>query len=260
VAGAERSALAGRTILVARAPDAARSWVEELSDRGARAAARETFTLESMLGQAAAQAAIDRIEEWRWILVTSQNGLRFLVRGLASRSISVAELAARFGVVGPQTARALERLGRQPDAIADPPNGAGLAVVLEGRIAAEEPVLVVAPEDSRPELRQDLAARGVDVHAVPFYRNRPAADVSSVAAECADGNFDAAVFGSPSAFLHLFSACGPHAAEVLGRIPLVAIGGTTAQTIRDQGCGVAAVAAEPTPVGIADAVEAVLSD
>jgi len=116
--GAKRPALADRRVLVARAPASAGAWVEALTSRGALAVPHETFTLESMVGEARAQRSIDRIDDWDWILLTSQNGLRFFVRGLQARSIPLAGLPVKFGVVGPQTAQALERLGRTPDAVA----------------------------------------------------------------------------------------------------------------------------------------------
>jgi len=257
--GAAKRSLTDRRVLVARAPAGAAGWVEALAARGAVVAAREIFTLESMVGEARAQRSIDQIESWDWILLTSQNGLRFMDRGLRARSIRLAELRARFGVVGPQTARLLKEHGRTPDAVAEPPNGPGLAAALEGEIAAGDRVLIVCPEQSRKGLAEPLAELGAEVHSVPFYRNQPAATVSAVAGELSKEAFDAAVFGSPSSFSHLFAACGERAPEQFDRIALVAIGPTTAEAIRDHGCEVAAVAPEPTPEGLADAVEAALS-
>jgi uroporphyrinogen-III synthase len=259
MAAAKRLSLANCKVLVARPPAGAKAWVEALGARGAVVASRETFTLESMVGEARAQRSIDRIDRWDWILVTSQNGLRFFVQGLQARSIRLAGLSARFGVVGSQTAALLEQLGRTPDAVAEPPNSLGLAAALEDKIGAGDQVLIVRPERPRGALAERLEHLGADVDSVPFYRNRPADSVSAVAAELDDAGFDAAVFGSPSSFSHLFAACGERAAERFKSIALVAIGPTTAEAIRDHGCEVAAMASEPTPAGIADAVEAALS-
>jgi uroporphyrinogen-III synthase len=256
---AKRSSLADRKVLVARAPARARAWVEALEARGAVVAAREIFTLESMVGEARAQRSIDLIDTWDWILLTSQNGLRFLVRGLHARSVRLAGLRGKFGVVGPQTANALELLGRTPDAVAEPSDALGLAAALEGKVADGDHVLIVRPEHARVGLAERLEEFGAEVNSVPYYRNRPAGDLAAVAAEVSEGTFDAAVFGAPSSFSHLFAACGDRAQERFKWIVLVAIGATTAEAIRDHGCKVAAVASEPTPAGIADALEAALS-
>ncbi|MEE8411106.1 MAG: uroporphyrinogen-III synthase [Acidobacteriota bacterium] len=256
---AKRSSLADRKVLVARAPSKARAWVEALEARGAVVAAREIFMLESMLGEARVQRSIDLIDTWDWILLTSQQGLRFLVRGLQARSVQLAGLRGKFGVVGPQTATALEVLGKTPAAVAEPSNAMGLAAVLEGKVADGEQILIVRPEHGRSGLAERLEEFGAEVSSVPYYRNRPAGNLAAVAAELSEGSFEAAVFGAPSSFSHLFAACGDRATEGFERIVLVAIGGTTAEAIRDHGCEVAAVASEPTPAGIADAVEAALA-
>ena len=257
--GALRSPLADCRVLVARAPDAAAAWIQALTARGAIVTASETFTLESMLDKTRARRSLDRIHDWDWILLTSQNGLRFLVDGLNARSLALNELSAKFGVVGPQTARALEDHGREPDAVASPPNGRGLAATLGGLVAPGDRVLIVGPEDARPDLSAGLAGSGADIHSVPFYRNRPAANVSAVGQELARRVFDAALFGSPTSFLHLFDALGEDAAVHFAHLAVVAIGPTTAKAIRDRGCSVAAVASLPTPDGIADAVAEALS-
>jgi len=259
MAAAKRLSLANCKVLVARPPAGAKAWVEALGARGAVVASRETFTLESMVGEARAQRSIDRIDRWDWILLTSQNGLGFFVQGLQARSIRLAGLNARFGVVGSQTATALEQLGRTPHAVAAPPNALGLAAVLGDEVAVGDQVLIVRPELGRGALAERLEQLGAEVDSVPYYRNRPADNVSAVAGELDDGTFDAAVFGSPSSFSHLFAACGERAPERFKSIALVAIGPTTAEAIRDHGCEVSAIASEPTPTGLADAVEAALS-
>jgi uroporphyrinogen-III synthase len=256
---AEALSLKDRRVLVARAPSRARPWVEALTARGAEVEACGTFTLESMVGDARSQRALDEIDRYDWVLFTSRNGLRFFLRGLRARGLRLAGLSARYAAVGPQTAEALEAEGVAPDTVARQPNALGLAAALKGAVTAGERVLIVRPQRTRPELAEQLEAMGAEVHSVPFYRNRAARDLGRIAAELSDKNFDAAAFGAPSAFGHLFAACGDRAHEWFASLALVAIGETTAAAIRDRGCEVAAVARQPTPEGIADAVEQAVS-
>lgn len=251
--------LDGRRVLVTRAPAAAVTWVEELRARGASVRAREVFTLESLVGSAPVDRCLERIAQWDWILLTSQNGLRYLGEGLAARGLLLRDLSARIGVVGPSTAKALEKQGRSPDAVAVPPDGLGLAATLEERVRRGQRILIVRPEQAREGLAERLEALGAEVHAIPFYRNRPAKDVARVVEELVGGAYEAVVFGSPSAFNRLAESSGGRAAEAFTRVALVAIGGTTAEAIRSRGSEVAAVASTPTPEGIADAVEVALS-
>jgi uroporphyrinogen-III synthase len=240
---------------VTRAPDRARAWTAALEARGATVAAREVFVLDSMAAEAAARSAVESIESYDWILVTSANGLRFLREALAQRELDVADLRASFGVVGPQTATALAACGVEPRVVAASADSGGLADGLAGRVAPGSRVLVVRPEVSRPELARRLADAGALVDAPPFYRNRPAPAVAAVARELAAGAFDAAVFSSPSSFGHLLDVAVGGTPAIAAATLLIAIGETTAAAIRERGYAVAAVARQPTPEGIAAAVE-----
>ena len=217
------------------------------------------FTLESMVGEARTQRSIDEVDVYDWILFTSQSGLRFFQRALRARGVRLTELPAKFAAVGPQTAEALEAAGAAPDIVPQEPSALGLAAALESHVNDSDRVLIVRPQDTQPELAERLEASGAEVNSVPFYRNRAASGLDSFAATLDAASFDAAVFGAPSAFSHLFAACADRSIERFGQIALVAIGETTAAAIRERRCDVAAVAREPTPEGIAKAVETALS-
>jgi len=251
----ERPSLAGCRVLVTRAPDRAAPWMEVLEARGATVEPREVFILDSMAAEPAARDAVAAIRDYVWVLLTSVNGLCFFREALDVRGLDIDGLDARFGVVGPQTAKALAECGVQPEVVAERADSGGLADSVAGRIAAGQRVLIVRPEVSRPELSERLAAAGVEVDSVPFYRNRPAPNVGEVARELSGGAFDVAVFSSPTSFLHLLDAAGGSGPSSLAGVALVAIGETTADTIRGRGHEVAAVARQPTATGIADAVE-----
>jgi uroporphyrinogen III methyltransferase/synthase len=244
---------------VTRAPQHARAWTAALESRGASVAAREIFVLDSMAGEPAARRALDDVGGYDWILVTSPNGLAFFRRALSARGIEAANLSARFAAVGPKTAAALQASGIRPAVVAARADANGLAAALEAHLGRADRVLIVRPEVSRPQLARRLTDCGAVVDSVPFYRNRASPGVAGVAGELADGKFDAAVFSAPSSFAHLFDACAGAAKRALASIALIAIGETTADAIRAHGCDVAAVAAEPTAEGIADALERVLS-
>jgi len=250
----DRPSLAGCRVLVTRAPDRARAWTEALEARGATVAAREIFVLASMAAEAAALEAVQSIEAYDWILVTSANGLRFFRETLARRGLDVTDLTASFGVVGPQTASALRACGVEPGVVAGRADSSGLADALAEHVGARARVLLVRPEVSQPELAERLHAAGAAVDSIPFYRNRPAPGVGDVANELTAGSFDVAVFSSPSSFKHLIDAPGQATPVIPPDVALVAIGETTAATIRARGLVVAAVAGQPTAEGIADAV------
>ena len=247
--------MATESVLVARHPAQAKEWLGALSRRGIKAQAHATFELESMVGEAMPQRAIDDIDEFDWIVLSSGNGLGYFRRGVEARGRSLKSLDAEFAVVGPATARALASLGVEATVVAEVATAEGLADQLVPRVDENDRVLLVRPEVSRPLLAERLTQTGCDLHSVPFYRNRPAHNLSEVADACDAGQFDIALFGAPSAFEHLYVASGPEACDIFSDIALVAIGGVTAAAIRDRGLEVAAVASAPTAEAIADAVE-----
>jgi uroporphyrinogen III methyltransferase/synthase len=139
---------------------------------------------------------------------------------------------ALVGTVGDATAAAFERrFARPPDLVADPPRGAALAAAIGA--APEEgarTVFVVGAEDGRPELADGLAAAGWKPASIAAYRlgPPPPADVPARDAVYAA---DLIVCTSSSAAAFLVT----HGGLITARAPVVAIGPTTADTLRHAG-------------------------
>jgi len=183
----------------------------------------------------------------------------------ASARAAIALLAARghaplpeVWAVGPGTARALEAAHVIPLVPTKARDGATLArALLAGRELSGKRVLVPRAEDGRDELVEILRAGGAEVDAVIAYRTVAVAGddpqitrgrqllVAGDAAVCA-------VF-APSQVAALDALVGIR--KLVTRF--VAIGETTAEALREAGAEVIAVAATPTPEGIAKAVAAV---
>jgi len=163
---------------------------------------------------------------------------------------------AEVWAVGPATARALAEAGIAavvPPAVRD---GATLArALVAARAVAGRRVLVPRAEDGRDDAIAVLRAAGADVDAITAYRT---VAVAGDAPELAHGLAvlrDAAVCAvfAPSQVTAL-DALVPIRA-ITAR--LVAIGQTTAAALREAGAAAVAVAAAPTPEGLAKAVSAV---
>ena len=159
--------------------------------------------------------------------------------------------------VGPGTARALEA-GRLralvPDGVRD---GASLArAMTDARSLAGARVLVPRAEDGREEAIAHLRAAGAEVDDVIAYRTIAApADDPALAegrALLASGRAAVCVVLAPSQVAALA------ALVALPPLTFAAIGETTAAALRAAGATAIAVAATPTPAGIASAVRSVL--
>ena len=184
---------------------------------------------------------------------------------VASARAAQAVAAARGGAalaevwaVGPATARALAEAGiaaRVPAAARD---GATLAKALvAARAIAGQRVLVPRAEEGRDEAIAILRDAGAVVEAIVAYRTVPAEPGDPALAEglglLRRGAVAVCAVFAPSQVAALDALVGVRA--ITARF--AAIGETTAAALRAAGATVVAVAAAPTPEGLAKAVSAV---
>jgi len=146
----------------------------------------------------------------------------------------------RAVAIGPDTAAAMQDVGIEVERVAEQPSSEGLVATMKPLLARGDHVLWVRPEAARPLLGQALGALGVELAECRCYRSLPDPDIAVVAADYLAGIYDAAVFASPSAFLHLLDADERIGAPAACRI--VALGPVTAAAIARSGAQVAAVA------------------
>jgi uroporphyrinogen III methyltransferase/synthase len=184
-----------------------------------------------------------------WLVLPSRNAVRSLGFALQSAHLDARAVARyRLAVAGPGSAAELLTLGLRADF---QPVAAGAAA-----IAAEIPfddtasVLVLQSNRAGAALQSGLAARGATTVVVEAYRTEPALlgrhQLESLHAA------DAITIASPSAAEAL-------AASVREPSPrLVAIGPTTAAAARAVFGRIDAVASDPSPASLADAVEEAL--
>jgi len=187
------------------------------------------------------------------VVVASPRAAHELARAAAGHELP------EVWAVGPATRRALEILkidAHHPDGVRD---GADLARrLVASRSLHGRRVLVPRAEEGRVEGIELMRAAGIDVVDVVAYRtvamdvNAP--DVARGAQLLRAGKAAVCAVFAPSQVAALAAIVGP-----LGQLVtrFCAIGETTAAAARDAGVGEVAVAPEPTPEGIAQAVGSV---
>ena len=206
--------------LVTRAAEQAPALVAELEAQGFEAVVVPLIGIEPL-----SDDPID-VSGYDWVVVTSANGARELVRRASGAPAHVA-------AVGPGTAAALEQAGLAPDLVADVHTQEGLVAAL-GAPAGR--VLFVAAEGARSFLPDAL---GADV--LRAYRTVQL-EVASLPA------VDVALLASASA-ARAYARAG-------GRGPAISIGPQTTTAARDAGVEVVAEAGSHDVRGLVDCAAA----
>lgn len=255
---AKTSSLRGRRIVLTRASGQTQSFAAELSRLGAEIVLLPTVSFRAPEDFSPLDAAVARLEEFDWIIFTSQNAVRFFVE--RCRRVGRARPPGiRVAAVGPSTAKAAEDAGWRCDHVAARFRGEVLAKELVQHVRG---MRVLLPRSNRASsaLPNALRAVGGDVESVVAYINERAA-VSDDEVRAALAGADAVCFASPSALHNLFDLSDDQMVRVaLAGVAIAAIGPVTAEAIRDAGLKVSVEADEATATGLARALEAYFTE
>ena len=244
-------ALAGRTVVVTRAAAQASALRVLLEAEGAAVFELPLIaTTEPDDDGTAVRAALDRVDDFDWIVVTSPNGAARVAAGLGERAVR-----PRFAAVGPGTAAALGRdvAVRPARQVAEGmlevfPDGPGRVLVVQGDLA-------------RPTLVDGLVDRGWTVERVVAYRTVPVpVDAEALARVIAA---DALTFASGSAVRAFVAAVddpSPIGADRGVGPAIVSIGPETSAVAAELGLRVDRTAAMHDLAGLVAAVVAELTE
>jgi len=191
------------------------------------------------------------LHRYDWIAFTSVQGISALsahwrANGCDARALGDCKVA----VVGPGTAKGLERLGLRADLVAEPHSARGLAATLDRACELSGTRNLYPRSDvAKPTFVNLLRERGAHVDDYVAYRNKEAAVPEAVLGRLRDG-VDLVVFMSPSA------------AERFARLdlelatdPIIAsIGPSTAEGLRSLGFNVDITPQRHTADGLVQAI------
>lgn len=286
--------LAGRTVLVPRAPERAAGLAATLRDAGARVLVSPAIERARVDDTAPVDGAVARLAhgDFAWVVVTSVNAIDELVASAARQGVELGDVArrARWAAVGPATRRALEAVGIQVDLEPTENSARGLVAAFttrastdhastsadqsstsrdQGSVSADLPstlrgrgevargrgvVLLPQGDLAAPTMHDGLHDLGYVPHVVTVYRTVTHALAPDVVVAWRAGEVDAVVLTSGSVAREVARQLGPRD-DVAG----VAIGDPTARAARAVGLRLDAVAARPTDPALAAALTTVLS-
>ncbi len=258
MAEASQSGLSGKRIVITRAAVQSEALARELSARGAIPVVLPLVSFADPEDFAPLDAAITEIQRFDWIIFTSAQAVRAVVkRGEElKRSLIQSGSKLRIASVGPVTAEAARQARLRVDYVAETHTGAALAEELGNRLQGAK-VFLPRSDRANQGLPPALKRHGARVTEVIAYRTLRPTDVdqrnlgriSEVAA-------DAVLFFSPSAVQHFAELFGGQQLRALqDKLAVMAVGPVTANALRGAGVRRIVLAKETTAGSVVEALE-----
>jgi uroporphyrinogen III methyltransferase/synthase len=214
---------------------------EKLSAAGFQPLLFPTIALEALPAPDLDQALAE-IDKFDWLIFSSANAVRFFFRRLDGVEQSPA--LPRTAVVGPATARALQKVAIEPDFMPDSFTGEALAQGL-GQLAGQH-ILLPRARIGGSKIVDTLLDQGAQVMDIALYDTVTAVPQATALAELALG-YEAITFTSPSSVRGFLRISGgkPFAEAVVA-----CIGPVTAAAAAESGLSVTLVPDEYTLDGL----------
>ncbi|HEX8227843.1 MAG TPA: uroporphyrinogen-III synthase [Chloroflexia bacterium] len=251
--------LLGRRIAVTRAGEQAGDLITSLRALGATPIECPAISIAPLLDFTELDAAISRLESYDWVVFTSVNGVAAVASRMQVLGKDKSALCGRkLAVIGPATQQALVDLGCQPGLMPD--SYVTESIVEQIGDVRGCRVLLPRADIARKALGEGLRGKGALVDEVDAYRTVTGSGISTLADLLREGGVDAITFTSSSTVRYTVDGLvtsgweAGQAIELLNGTAIVCIGPITAQTAREYGLKVAAVADQYTATGLVEAL------
>ena len=226
----ERRPLQGRRVVVTRARAQASGLAATLHDLGADVIEAPTIRIEPRTGDDLVARAVEQIDDYDVVCLTSPNGAELLFDALAASGRDARAFAnATVAAIGPGTARALERRGIRPEIVPERSIAESLLESLAGFDLAGKRVLVARAAEARDVLPDGLRERGAEIDVVALYDTVEERIGETTLTEIAAADY--VTFTSSSTVTRFLEAAG----GVPDGVRVVSIGPVTSTTAREHG-------------------------
>ncbi|MFM8271425.1 MAG: uroporphyrinogen-III synthase, partial [Gemmata sp.] len=255
----ESRPLFGQRVLVTRPAHQAGEMVRKLEHLGAVVYRMPAVEIRDLADFALVDNALEQVQrgEWEWLVFTSANGVRALLRRLDATGADLRALGrVKIAAIGPKTAAALREHQLRADVVPDSTfSSEGLAAALAPHVAGKR-VLLARANRGRAELQTELA-KVAHVEQVAVYAQVDTAEPdTSVLDALRRGEIRYVTLPSPNIARGIISAFDDtiRGRVERGEIRLVAISPITGAAARELGLPVAAEARTYTEDGLVEAV------
>lgn len=252
--------LAQRRVLVTRAAHQAGKLSAGLRALGAEPVEVPMLEIRAPENLAPVDAALQRLNEYDWLILTSANTVRALAVRAAEWGIDLTHYAqTKVAVIGSATAETARSVGFRVDLVPDTYLAEGLVVEL-AKEAQGKRFLLARASDAREVIPEVLRRAGGTVDIVEAYRNTLPDEAPKLLRNALQKRIDAATFSSSSGVTHLaVAAKDAGIAFPLAGVAAVSIGPVTSRTLRQMGWEPAAEANPSDVSGLIAGVVRVLA-
>ena len=255
---ASPSTLAGKRIVITRSAAQSEVLARVLSERGAIPVVLPLVAFADPQDFAPLDKAIAEIQQFDWIILTSAQAVRAVVKRSQElkRSLIHAGSKLRIASVGPVTAEVARQGGLPVEFIAETHSGAALAEELGNQLRGAK-VFLPRSDRANPDLPRTLKRHGAQVTEVIAYCTlRPTDAEQRNLRQIAEDTADAVLFFSPSAVQHFAELFGGEQLRALqDKLAITAVGPVTANALREAGVGHTVVAGDTTAAAVVEALE-----
>lgn len=248
--------LFGKTVVVTRARAQASALTKKLEAQGARVLEVPAIKIVPPADFAPLDKAITEINTYKWLILTSVNGVEyFFDRLLAAGKDARALCGVKIAAIGSATAEALNGYGITADLIPSAYKAEELADALAEDTKAGDKLLLARAKVARNVLPERLRALGAQVDVVTAYETVADCQNKEELLEALEsGEASLVTFTSSSTVTNLLEVLGDKK-DLLNKVALAAIGPVTAETLEKNGLKPAVSAAEYTIDGLMTAIE-----
>jgi uroporphyrinogen-III synthase len=246
--------LAGRRILITRAPHQASELADRLRVLGATPILIPTIEIAPPSSFAALDAALACLGTYDWLVFTSANAVEAFHRRAQFQHLT--QLPRRIAAIGPATERAVNSIGLTVDLLPPQYVAESLAQSLLPE-AAGKSFLLVRAAAARDTLPEALTAAGATVTITEAYRNQiPPGSIPALKAlfDSPAHYPDAITFTSASTAANLTALLEAAGLTLPASVARASIGPITSEALRDLGIPAHVEAAEATIPSLAAAL------
>jgi uroporphyrinogen III methyltransferase/synthase len=263
IAWFEKKPLFGCRILVTRARSQASELADGIDEMGGEAVEFPVIRLREAEGEEAARQwrqAVEELEQYRWLLFTSANGVEFFFRRLREEGLDIRRLAgAKVASVGPKTSEALRERGIMPDLEAATSQQEGLFAELRPHVRSGDKVLLPTSSLARENLFRLLEELGAVVNRLTVYENVPSTEYGEEVLELLrEGAIHIVTFTSSSTVTNLLQSLRElgekDPVRLLRGVRVACIGPVTRKTAEEAGLAVHYTAERPAVASLLEAI------